>query len=408
MKRYSVYLWMALISLLISACSEKADSSLEIELENTTAFDISDKTVNINLNDEQLKLFTDSKFITASSGSEKIPVELLKDKSQLLVQVSIPAQGKLDVKIEGVDEMDTESIKKTHAELWHKDGGEFVDSHYEGGGEFKPFKSLRVPDVYNGMSEYIKYEGPGWESDKVGHRLYLDDRNAIDIFGKKVKDIVLPGVGMDGYLSYGYMEDWGMDILKVGGSLGIGSIGYWLNGEAVRLNNTDSTYCEVLYDGNLFSQLGFNYWGWNIDDKTIDVNAFLSIKAGSRMTKYKIETSENLENLCTGIVKSKHKTELLSGELLDGWSYLATWGDQCLAGDSLGMAIFYPSGQMKALTQDEHSYVVVLSSKDKVLEYYFLAAWQQEPAGIQTLAEFEAYLKQVQAELNVPVKVTIK
>lgn len=32
---------------------------------------------------------------------------------------------------------------------------------------------------------YIKYERPGLESDKVGYRFYFDQRNAIDVFGKK-------------------------------------------------------------------------------------------------------------------------------------------------------------------------------------------------------------------------------
>ena len=71
---------------------------------------------------------------------------------------------------------------KTYAEISIKEGG-----HWEGRkyleGTFKNVDSVKVPAEHTDHSWYIRYEGPGWESNKIGYRLYLDWRNAIDIFG---------------------------------------------------------------------------------------------------------------------------------------------------------------------------------------------------------------------------------
>jgi len=56
-------------------------------------------------------------------------------------------------------------------------------------------QSLTTPPGYKQGDKLVAYEGPGWESDRVAYRLYLDGRNAIDIFGKRSPDLVLSKVG---------------------------------------------------------------------------------------------------------------------------------------------------------------------------------------------------------------------
>lgn len=124
--------------------------------------------------------------------------------------------------------------KRTQAELSRKVGGQFVNRKYQGG-TFQNVQFLRVPPEHTDHSYFIRYEGPGWESDKVGYRFYLDWRNAIDIYGKKVPGMVLQNVGQDGFDSYHEMADWGMDVFKVGNSLGVGSFGMWYKNKANRV-----------------------------------------------------------------------------------------------------------------------------------------------------------------------------
>ena len=59
--------------------------------------------------------------------------------------------------------------KRTQAELSYKTGGEWKNREYVGG-SFQNTQFLRVPPEHKDHSWFIRYEGPGWESDKVGYR----------------------------------------------------------------------------------------------------------------------------------------------------------------------------------------------------------------------------------------------
>ncbi|MEO1449225.1 MAG: DUF4861 family protein, partial [Bacteroidota bacterium] len=85
-----------------------------------------------------------------------------------------------------------------------------------------------------------QFEGVGWENDKVAFRNYLDLRNGIDIFGKTTTDMVLDEVGLDNDENYHHFQEWGMDVLKVGSSLGAGSIGIWYQDSLIRLTGHPS------------------------------------------------------------------------------------------------------------------------------------------------------------------------
>jgi hypothetical protein len=292
--------------------------------------------------------------------------------------------------------------KRTQAELSHKVGGKFVNRKYEGGA-FQNVQFLRVPPEHTDHSFYIRYEGPGWESDKIGYRFYLDWRNATDIFGKKTPNMVLQNVGQDGFDSYHAISDWGMDILKVGDALGIGSLAMWHENKAQRVAQTDSSTSAILANGAVHSQIQTKYFGWKVGAGVYNVVSNLSITAGSRLTKHLVEMDGNPQNLCTGIGKLDSTVLLASPETNTGWAYLATYGKQSLANDKLGMAVLYRKNELIEVTEDQLSHVVVLKPENSRLTYHFLGAWEKEPNGIRTAEEFEAYLKQTVAELNSPL-----
>ena len=113
----------------------------------------------------------------------------------------------------------SKSNTKTYAEISIKEGGYWKGREYMEG-KFKNVADLKVPSEHTDHSWYIRYEGPGWESNKIAYRLYLDWRNAIDIFGKVTETMVLSQVGQDGFDSYHEPQPWGSDILKVGKAKG--------------------------------------------------------------------------------------------------------------------------------------------------------------------------------------------
>lgn len=294
--------------------------------------------------------------------------------------------------------------KRTQAEISHKVGGVFKDRKYEGG-HFENVQSLRVPVDHTDHSWFIRYEGPGWESDLVAYRFYLDWRNGIDVFGKKTPEMVLQNVGQDGFDSYHEPADWGMDVLKVGKTLGLGSIATWEDGKARRIDVTDSLYAEITNNGVVYSSVLTKYQGWDLPSGKTDIHSEISIHAGTRLSEIRLIASAPLPNFATGLIKDP-KAEVLKSDSDLPFSYLATYGEQSLAGDKLGIAVIYPTSKLKELTEDELSHVLVFGSQDQKLSYYILAAWEQEKGGIQSKAEFEQYLNDEIKKLSFPLTVS--
>ncbi len=311
-----------------------------------------------------------------------------------------PAQTR-ELVIINSDAREATAPKLTQAELSHRVGGHWQprkknpDLQEYVGGEFKNVEQLTPPDQHTDHSWYIRYEGPGIESDKVGYRIYLDERNGFDIFGKTTHDMVLQNIGHDGFDSYHELSHWGMDILKVGSSLGAGGYGYW-TGDAVQLvSDVEGWDARVIDNGNLYSAIQITYKDWQIAGQTLDLTADMSMHGGSRLVHTRLTLSEPLENIAIGLVKHPG-TELIQGDIdITGkaYTYVASWGTQSLNNDKLGMALLFRKGDRMEQTVDDHNYVSVMNAAGEDVDYYFLAAWEKELNGITSRDEFVAYLE---------------
>lgn len=300
-------------------------------------------------------------------------------------------------------EMESTIMPKTYAEISIAEGGKWINGtrghkEYSEGTGFKNVSSLKVPKEHTDHSWYIRYEGPGWESSKVGYRLYLDWRNAIDIFGKKTDSLVLAGVGRNNFDSYHEMSDWGADILKVGDGIGIGSIGRYQDGKVLHLNEVDSTFASV--ENTLdHSIVNVEYYGWKTGNDLIDFKSILTIAPDRRYTKHTIQASKEISGICTGIVD--HKVEYFTKESTDKkWGYIATYGEQTLIPDDLGMAIFYEVETVEEVVHSEFDYLLVFKPTTNPISFYFLGAWEQEKDGIKSKEQFLTYLDEKLNELS--------
>lgn len=288
-------------------------------------------------------------------------------------------------------------VQKTQAEISRKEGGhwegrEYIDGHFEN------VQSLRVPAEHTDHSWFIRYEGPGWESNKVGYRIYLDWRNAIDIFGKVTEELILDQVGQDGFDSYHEMQSWGTDILKVGKGLGIGSVGRHVGDEVIHFQQVDSTYVSVENDIKE-SSVNIDYYGWNAGSDKINLTSKLTIAPDQRITKHTIQASAAIPGICTGIVD--HGVQYYEKLSNNGkWGYIATYGEQTLVPDDLGMAILYNTASATGLSKGEFDYLIDFKPSADPITYYLLGAWEQEKDGIKNETQFLSYLDQKLEELN--------
>jgi hypothetical protein len=287
---------------------------------------------------------------------------------------------------------------KAYAEVSVKEGGKWEGRKYTGG-TFKNVQRLKLATEHTDHSFDIRYEGPGWESNKIGYRLYLDWRNAIDIFGKKTEKIVLPQVGQDGFDSYHEMSDWGADILKAGKGIGIGSIDRYLNNDRLHFYEVDSTIATIANTAKN-SKVKVQYYGWKTATDKIDFTSELTIQPNQRYTQHTIHPSKAIEGICTGIVKQKNSEVIKKESTNKKWAYLATYGTQSLVPDKLGMAIFYQINTVQSEIDAEFDHLLVFKPSTQVVDFYFLGAWEQEPNGIKSKEAFVTYLDEKLKELN--------
>ena len=292
----------------------------------------------------------------------------------------------------------TEPSSKTYAEISVKEGGNWVGREYMNG-HFKNVEALKVPPEHTDHSWYIRYEGPGWESNKVGYRIYLDWRNAIDIFGKVTDSLILQKVGQDGFDSYHDMNPWGMDILKAGKSLGIGSLGRLVNKEVMHFNDVDSTFASV-ENLSKSSSVYIDYKGWKTGEEKIDLQSKLTIKPDKRYTEHTFSSDKGIDGIATGIVKFEG-IDLFKKQSNNGdWAYLATYGEQTLVPDQLGLAILYKTETVESVQDGSFDHLIVFKPTTEKITYYLLGAWEKEKGGIKTREEFFNYLDELLSELD--------
>jgi rhamnogalacturonyl hydrolase YesR len=385
----------------------------EIVLTNPSEFERRDENTSIPLS--TLGLENDPAHnLSVSDGKALLPSQLIDDdgdgeNDSLVLNAGFgPAQSRT-LSIARTDSPTAAFDKRTQAEISIKQGGAWEERKYIGG-TFRNVQAVTPPPAYTDHSEFIRYEGPGIESDLVGYRVYLDWRNGFDIFGKKTPRMVLQDVGQDGYDSYHEMADWGMDVLKVGDAAGMGGYGFWDGEKMHRVADVQQRSVRILDNGPVYSQLEILYQGWNVDSAQTDLSARLAMQAGSRLVRTRLQLTEALDNIAVGIVKHPGTT-LLQGDLeISGhaWTYVGSWGRQSLNDDHLGMMLLFRRQDRSKQTEDEHNYISVLQPRNGKVEYYFGAIWEQEPAGITTEEAFRKLLEREAEKLTMPLRQQLK
>jgi len=404
--RLKSYKLLMLFLVLIFSCSNELD--LSISVTNQTDLSITDAfvTYEIDLDLESFSIY---------DGEVEIPFQIIsvENKNTISFVVNLnPKETKRLVLKEGNSNKPGEFKSRTYAELSMKPGNVYIDGKFRGD-KFVNVTKLKIPSIHTDHDALFKYEGPGWESELVGYRFYLDWRNANDIFGKKVSELILTDVGVHDTVakddSYHQMQDWGMDIFKVGSSLGIGSVGMLHDNKVYIVSKTDSVFCEIPENGPIMSSVKTTYYGWLVGENKYDLTSTLLISAGSRLTKSELEISGNPENVVTGLAKYEG-TDFIRYNGNVEWSYLALYGNQTLVGpeDKLGIAIFYKHVNLLEITEDEFSHVIKLKPENGKAEYYFCAAWEQEPDGIKDRNDFIKYLDETLEQLNNPPVVKVQ
>jgi unsaturated chondroitin disaccharide hydrolase len=259
-------------------------------------------------------------------------------------------------------------------------------------GDSATMQRLRSAYVKRAHARFAtKYEGMGWESELAAWRLYLDQRNAIDLYGKRRAGLYLD---MFGSPEYDYHEEspYGRDIYKIGEALGIGAVGAVVEGKVIKVADVAERRWRVISDGPVRAIAELEYKGWKVGGRSVDLASRMTQWAGERGFIHQI-TVKNAEGitLVTGLPRKPGMAETGAEQSPDKQArVLVTWGHQVLKtgaqateslpDQNLGLALVVPqaSSESNRLADDEANHLAPVTLKDGAAWWYVAAAWDQE------------------------------
>ncbi|RIJ46632.1 DUF4861 domain-containing protein [Maribellus luteus] len=309
--------------------------------------------------------------------------------------------------------------KRTNLRLGvHQEDGAYKEvDHYAAIPATEPFKII------------AQGESVSWENDKIAFRVYFDCRNVKDLFGKLKPEMIIDKIHTPEIKDYHSLNDWGMDVLHCGSSLGSGGIALLKNDSLYRLGSTDVYEYQKVSEGPVRSVFDLIYKGWHVDGDNLEATERISIYPG----KYWFQSDVTVKGLpegaqiVTGIVTSLLKREPFAFEAND-FECMGTHDVQSLNNDELGMAVLVPKAEAGKIgrTTDinffklgyqtvvekgfsniisETYYIGQKAEANKPARHYFSAVWGLEKDQWKTEDGFKSYLKEESKVLSSPIEV---
>ena len=244
-----------------------------------------------------------------------------------------------------------------------------------------------LPDTYHSLHHH----GVAVESKLMAYRIYFDKKQTIDPYCKKKPQLELAQ-------SYWYPNDsllaegYGDDILRVSGTVGVGSVKYWNGKKHVHIEpvversqrivsqKKDQATIEVAVKGwqvptakRSYSETVLQSEGRSYSDsgRVTDMTVRYTMKAGHRDMRCDVSLSEPVEGLCTGVqtipAKGVNLQSSISNIQLPNGTLLASFGTDWPVNDSVkyaketvGLAVFVPKEFAGEIVQDKSNLLCLL------------------------------------------------
>ena len=242
------------------------------------------------------------------------------------------------------------------------------------------------------MKFVARYEGLGWESEDIAWRIYFDKRNAIDIYGKRRPGLYLDVFSAPQYV-YHMESPLGRDIFMVAPTQGVGSVVAIVDGKATPVADVAERKWRVLANGPVRSIGEYEFKGWKVGGKTVDMVSRFTQWAGEHGFYHRITLIGNAGDSAglslAAALPKKPGIDPLMTSLAQNLRAVVTWGPQVvvpgtragsteLPDQDLGLALLGPKRQLASPIQDAANYLFPLTLTNNSAEWYAAAMWDQE------------------------------
>ncbi len=262
------------------------------------------------------------------------------------------------------------------------------------------------------------HHGVDFESELNGIRIYFDQRQTLDLYGKFQKRLELQATQF--YTSDEQKaEGYGDDVLWVGNTFGLGAFRGWDGQQPTMIDPVRSRTQRIISYGPLRTIVEVVDRGWQLPGTsplpfTVNMTLRYTQYAGHRDTDIDVLFNRDVADrrFSTGVINVKGSTEFSDHHGLRG-----CWGTDYPATDTLkwkretvGLAILL---QEKDIVNEEpannDNYAFVVRPKaGRCMSYKVAYCSANETFGFQSADEWFEWLKAWRKEVEKPVQITIK
>ena len=213
----------------------------------------------------------------------------------------------------------------------------------------------------------LHHHGVAVESDKMAYRIYFDKKQTIDPYSKRTPQLELAQ-------SYWYPNDslleagYGDDILRVSGTVGVGSVKYWNGKKQVHIEPVAERSQRIIRQTRKEATIEVAVKEWQVEDKSVQMAVRYTMQAGHRDMRCDVSLSEAVEGLCTGVqtIPAKGGKDTVTIILPNG-ILLASWGTDWPVNDSVkyaketvGLGVFIPKAYAGECVKDKSNNLCLL------------------------------------------------
>ena len=329
---------------------------------------------------------------------------------ELAFVIDMEAKGKKTLTVELYSDKQTERNypRRTYGDMIVRD--------------FKTKKKNKFPGYIHSLSapegvdvfHLLHHHGADFESELVAYRVYFDERQTYDLYGKYNKQLELQTSQFypdDEQLAAGY----GDDVLWAGQTVGLGALRGWDGQKPTMVSPVKSRGQRMVASGPVRTIVELTDEGWQLGGQTFNIRQNVIIYAGHRDCEVQVYQDAPVKEVqfATGVINLNGKMYSDHKGLVGDWG--GNWPNgakDSIAGKPkivVGLAVNVPEKYVisePANQKDQFLYTLGMKGSDR-LTYNMAFTCDKETFGIKDAKEWFAWMKQWKKELDNPVKVTV-
>lgn len=325
-------------------------NALDFSVKNNSDFDRKNEIVEIGVSSVDFNF--NKSFVILDQHKKEVPYQLIKDKEgkvlSFIFQATVPASSTADYKL-------------------------------------KKGKPSKVKALTSARFVPERKDDFAWENDFAAYRMYgpalakENPSNGVDLWLKRTTELVVDTFYYNEInLHKSYHTDWGngLDLYKVGHTLGAGGFAPYVN-DSLYVGNQFDSY-EVISNGPLRSKFKLIYNNFKVADKNYKTEVVITSDAGSLMNKAEIKLigEDAGIKMAAGIVLHDAKGDIQTGS---DWT---TYGEVGISefgvpSGNYYTGIFVPSDLNEFVKKNNCSMQICEYQTNTKFTYYFGGGWSK-------------------------------